>query len=104
MCKEREMKKVIFLCLSVFWACHSHALDWESSPNNWNNNPNNWENSKYNWNNNPNNWDNSPLNYGNERIIRDNSGNPKGYIVPKSDGGINYFDLDGNRKGYSPPR
>ena len=35
-----------------------------------------------------------------DRIMRDNSGNPTGYAVPKSDGGANIYDLDGNREGY----
>lgn len=79
------------------------AGDWNSNPNNWDNSVHNWNNSPYNWNNNPNNWSNNPNRFGNERIIRDNSGAPSGYTVPKPDGGVNYFDLDGTRKGYTPP-
>ena len=66
---------------------------WEDSPYNWENSINNWDNS-------PNNWENSPNNWNSDRIIRDNSGNPTGYAVPKSDGGANIYDLDGVREGY----
>ena len=59
------------------------------------------------FNNNPLNYNNSPLNfenstnrYGNENIIRDNQGNAVGYEVEKSDGGVNYFNLNGERQGY----
>lgn len=85
------------MCLACSTAS---AFDWDSSPYNWDNNQMNWENNTYNWENNPYNWDNSPHKYGNQRIIRDNQGNAMGYIVPKSSGGANLFDLDGNRQGY----
>jgi hypothetical protein len=80
------------------------AQDWESSPNNWSNSPNNWENSSSNWNNSPNNWENSPNNWGNERIIRGENGNAQGYAVPRADGGVNFYDGNGNRTGYLPKR
>ena len=50
--------------------------------------------------NSPNNFENSPNRYGNENIIRDNQGNAVGYEVEKSDGGVNYFNLNGERQGY----
>lgn len=79
-----------------------HADDyWESSPYNWKNSTNNWDNTEYNWKNSPNNWDNSPNNYNSKTIIRNEQGKPTGYVVPKTDGGVNYYDLKGNRKGYS---
>ncbi len=78
------------------------AQDWNSNPNNWKNSPNNWENSSHNWKNSPNNWENSSHRYGNERIIRDNDGNSTGYAVPKEDGGVNFYDDDGDRQGYLP--
>ena len=43
------------------------------------------------------------MRWGNERIIRDNNGKLTGYAVPKRDGGVNFFDLKGNRRGYLPP-
>ena len=73
---------------------------WEDSPYNWDNSINNWENNPNNWQNSPNNWENNPNNWSSDRIIRDNSGNPTGYVVPKSDGGANIYDFDGNREGY----
>jgi hypothetical protein len=78
------------------------AQDWSGSPNNWENSANNWDNSPSNWNNNPANWENSPNRYGNDRIIYDDRGNPSGYAVPKPSGGVNIFDLEGNRRGYTP--
>lgn len=86
----------------LIWAAPTLAQDWRSSPNNWQNSPNNWENSPNNWRNSPNNWNNSPNRWGNERIIRDNHGTPQGYVVPRRDGGMNLFDFDGNRRGYTP--
>jgi hypothetical protein len=81
----------------------TYADDWNSAPNNWDNMQNNWDNSSTNWKNSPNNWDNSPNKYGNTRIIRDSNGDPQGYAVPKEDGGVNYYDTYGNRRGYTPP-
>lgn len=92
---------ILALCLFSQLAI---AQDWNSSPYNWNNSPNNWENSSNNWKNSPNNYNNSEIKYGNERIIRDGSGNSKGYAVPKSDGGVNFYDVNGNRTGYLPAR
>jgi hypothetical protein len=96
----RQILRNGLLCSLIFFTGSVYAQDWESSPNNWKNSPNNWENSSSNWKNSPNNWDNSPMRYGNDRIIRDNEGQPKGYVVPKPDG-RNYYDLDGAREGYS---
>lgn len=90
---------VIFFPISLPLAT---AQDWRSSPLNWRNNQLNWENSPLNWRNNPQNWQNNPMRWGNERIIRDNNGKPTGYAVLKRDGGVNFFDLKGNRRGYLP--
>jgi hypothetical protein len=79
----------------------AHAGSWENSPNNWANSPNNWANSPNNWANSPNNWANSPNNqYGGNRVYG-NDGAAQGYAVPKAGGGTNYFDFNGNRRGYS---
>ena len=88
----------------IFAAPAYAQSDWEGSPNNWENSESNWENSSSNWQNSPHNWENSRHNYGNERIIRDGNGNAVGYAVPKKDGGVNYYDFDGNRKGYQPAK
>jgi len=61
-----------------------------------------WKSSPYNWKNSPYNWENSPMRWDNERIIRDENGEPTGYAVPKRDGGVNFFDLEGKRRGYLP--
>jgi hypothetical protein len=77
------------------------AGSWENSPNNWANSPNNWANSPNNWANSPNNWANNPANqYGGNRVYG-NDGAAQGYAVPRGDGGTNYFDFNGNRRGYS---
>ena len=57
-------------------------------------------NNPLNYNNSPLNFENSPNRYGNENIIRNNQGNAVGYEVEKSDGGVNYFNLNGERQGY----
>ncbi len=88
----------IVLCIS-FTNLFAGDL-WESSPNNWENSENNWENSEMNYENSPINWENNPNNIYSDRIIRDDSGNPTGYIVYKESGGANIFNFDGNREGY----
>jgi hypothetical protein len=49
------------------------------------------------------NMENNPININSDRIIRDSSGEATGYAVPKADGGVNYYDLQGNRQGYQGP-
>ena len=98
MIKLNHAKLILLFILQQITFVHSDS--WDSNPNNWNNSPNNWENSPNNWNNSHNNWENSPNNLNSDRIIRNEEGEPTGYSVPKSDGGTNYFDLDGNRTGY----
>ena len=88
----------------VFTVGMATAQDWGSSPNNWDNSSNNWDNSSSNWKNSPNNWENSPGRFGNDRIIHDGEGNPAGYAVPKDSGGVNLYDFDGDRRGYTPAR
>jgi hypothetical protein len=98
------MKSLAIVCV-VFLLFSGTAVaqtDWNSSPYNWENSPYNWENSPHNFKNSPYNWDNSPYKWNNDRIIRDNQGRAKGYAVPREDGGTNYYDFDGNRRGYKP--
>ena len=92
------------ILIAVMFSITAQANDWDSSPNNWNNSPNNWDNSSMSWDNSPNNWENSTNIYNNPRIIRDTNGNAQGYAVPKDDGGVNFFDRNGQRKGYLPAR
>jgi hypothetical protein len=77
--------------------------NWDKSPLNYENSELNYENSPLNYNNSPLNYQNSPMNYNSDRIIRDNSGDAIGYEVRKPDGGVNYFDMQGNRRGYQGP-
>ena len=51
---------------------------------------------------NPQNWQNSGDNYNSANGIYDRSGNRTGYSVPTENGGINYFNSDGSRRGYQP--
>ena len=94
------MKNFILIISFIIPTVYAGGTSWEDSPNNWDNSINNWDNSPNNWENSPNNWENNPNNWDSDRVIRDNSGNPTGYAVPKSNGGTNIYDLDGNRKGY----
>ena len=66
---------------------------YDSSPMNFDNNIMNYENS-------PMNFENSPMNYNSNRIIRNDSGDAIGYGVPKANGGMNIYNLDGVREGY----
>ena len=88
----------ILICLSGISIADN--TDFNNNPNNFENSPLNFENSPNNFHNSPNNFENSPNRYGNENIIRDNQGNAVGYEVEKSDGGVNYFNLNGERQGY----
>ena len=82
------------------WA--NNPQNWQNSPDNWKNSSQNWQNSWDNWKNSPQNWDNSGSNYNSTNGIYDSNGNRIGYIVPSADGGINYFNNDGSRRGYQP--
>lgn len=93
---------IVFTVLLIFSGAAIAQTDWNSSPYNWKNSPYNYENSPYNYKNSPYNYDNSPYKYNNDRIIRDNQGRAKGYGVPKEDGGVNYYDFHGKRRGYKP--
>lgn len=89
---------IALLAIGISFA-HADGF-WDSSPYNWENNSLNWDNSSFNWENNSLNWDNSPSNWNSNRIIRNTDGDATGYAVPKIDGGVNYFNLDGIREGY----
>jgi hypothetical protein len=103
-----------FVCTACFAQTYDRynspsSQNWANSPQNWNNSPDNWKNSRQNWQNNPDNWKNSPQNwqnsadnYNNANGIYDSRGNRIGYSVPTPNGGINYFNSDGSRRGYQP--
>ena len=82
------------------WA--NSLQNWHNSPNNWQNSSQNWQNSSQNWKNSAQNWQNSANNYNNANGIYDSSGNRVGYGVPSANGGLNYFNNDGSRRGYQP--
>jgi len=90
---------VLFSPFSIL-TVHADVTNWANNPNNFENSTMNFDNSPMNYNNSPMNFQNNPMNLNSDRIIRDNSGNARGYAVPKSDGGVNYFDLQGHREGY----
>lgn len=96
----RALIGVAGLCLIAGVA---DAQDWRSSPYNLNNSPYNFNNSPYNPNNSPYNFNNSP--YSNQsNSVYDTSGNRRGYVVERPDGGANLFDNRGSRMGYVPGR
>lgn len=82
------------------WA--NSPQNWRNSPDNWQNSSQNWQNSSQNWKNSPQNWQNSANNYNNANGIFDSRGNRIGYSVPTANGGMNYFNNDGSRRGYKP--
>ena len=82
------------------WA--NSPQNWQNSPNNWQNSSQNWQNSSQDWKNSPQNWQNSGNNYNNTNGIYDTTGDRAGYSVPTANGGINYFNNDGSRRGYRP--
>ncbi len=82
------------------WA--NSPQNWQNSPDNWQNSSQNWQNRSDDWKNSPQNWENSGNNYNNANGIYDSSGNRVGYSVPSANGGVNYFNNDGSRRGYQP--
>lgn len=98
------MQKIILFTVACVL---SAGLAWgftsfDNSPNNFDNSPLNFDNSPNNFDNSPMNFKNSPMRFNNKRIIRDNSGRARGYVVPKDNGGANVFDMRGNRQMYIP--
>ena len=103
------LKTALYLCtmLSVTFVCtvcFAQIFDQNNSTSsqNWANSPQNWQNSPDNWKNSPQNWQNSSNNFDNANGIYDSNGNRIGYSVPSANGGINYFNSDGSRRGYQP--
>jgi len=82
------------------WA--NSSQNWRNSPGNWQNSSQNWQNSSQNWQNNPQNWQNNANNYNQANGVYDSNGGRTGYSVPSANGGMNYFNNDGSRKGYQP--
>jgi hypothetical protein len=56
----------------------------------------------YNYKNSPYNYKNSPYNLNSSNGIYDEDGERQGYAVRRSDGGVNFFNDEGNRTGYMP--
>lgn len=75
-------------------------VPWEASPYNWPNSPYNFENSPNNFANSIKNFQNAEGRRGRLNIVN-SLGVVTGYAIVKRDGGINYFDSDGDRIGYS---
>jgi hypothetical protein len=78
------------------------AQNYNSSPYNYRNSPYNYENSPYNYKNSPYNYKNSPYNLNSSNGIYDEDGERQGYAVRRHDGGVNFFNDEGNRTGYMP--
>ena len=100
----RVMTITVLTCFNlVSQVSIADITNWENNPMNYENSEMNYENSPMNYNNSPMNYQNNPMNYNSDRIVRDNSGHAMGYAVPKPDGGVNYFDMQGHREGYQGP-
>ena len=84
------------------WA--NSPQNWKNNPDNWANSPQNYQNNSQNWKNSPQNWQNSASNYNSTNGIYDSAGNRVGYGVPTANGGVNYFNNDGSRRGYQSGR
>jgi hypothetical protein len=90
---------LLVICFSPSFSL-SDDFDWQGSPQNWANSPYNFENSPLNFKNSPDNFQNRKDNP--ERInIVNLLGLVTGYAIVKEDGGVNYFNNDGERVGYS---
>ena len=96
------MKIIIIILVCASGAVLADGVDFNTSnPYTYSNNPYTNSNNPYAPDNNRYNNDNNPYNQNSQRIIRDNSGQPIGYAVPKKDGGTNYFSYGSTeRKGY----
>lgn len=101
--KKWHLALTAILLLMAQGSASADVTNWENNPMNFENSEMNFDNSPDNFNNSPMNFENNPMNFNSERVIRDNSGHPMGYEVPKSNGGVNYFDLQGHRRGYQGP-
>lgn len=83
-------------------ASASHAqTTYEDSIFNFQNSPYNFENSPYNFKNSPYNYENSQYNIYSPNATYNELGQRNGYKTESSTGVTNYFDNNGNRKGYS---
>ena len=93
---------LIVIYLSAWWASISYADSiFDSSPMNFDNSILNFDNSMLNYENSILNFENSPMNYDSHRIIRSPEGEVLGYGVPKQNGGMNIYNINGDRIGYT---
>ena len=98
------MKKIVSVTVSVLalTAGVSRAqVPFNDSIYNFQNSPYNFENSPYNFKNSPYNFDNSQYNINSPNAVYDAQGNRVGYKTESNQGVTNYFDNNGNRKGYT---
>jgi hypothetical protein len=101
--KRRDIFFTVPVLAVVFFstvAIAQSTLPWEVSPYNWRNSPYNYDNSAANFLNSPYNVANREGQRGRINIVN-LLGIVTGYAVIKKDGGINYFDNEGKRLGYS---
>lgn len=98
------MKKIWNVTVSVLalMAGVSHAqVPYSDSIYNYNNSPYNFDNSPYNYQNSPYNYENSQYNVYSQNAIYNERGQRSGYKTESPTGVVNYYDNNGNRKGYS---
>ena len=79
---------------------HAEVTSVEDSVYTYANSPYNFANSPYNYVNSPFNPVNSRLNLNSPNAVFDAQGNRTGYSTKTDSGVINYYDNNGNRKGY----
>lgn len=88
---------IVFLYVKP--AC-AQIPNWDNSPYNFKNSEMNYDNSSYKFDNSPYNWNNNQYNYDSRTRVYTNSGNSIGYETISPSGVQNYFDSNGNRRGY----
>ena len=99
---REEIMRVTWWIVMALITCPSLVVAQSNSLWPYNRDNSSENNSPSNWRNSPNNWNNSPYNMNSRNGLYDGDGNRTGYAVRRSDGGVNFFDNQGRRRGYTP--
>jgi hypothetical protein len=95
------MKKTILSSMMLLATLsHAQVTPVENSIYNYANSPYNYANSPYNYTNSPYNLDNSVYNPYAPNAVYNGKGDRVGYSTKTDAGVTNYYDNNGNRKGY----
>ena len=87
--------------LFVTTLCSAKVTSYEDSVYNYVNSPYNYANSQYNYANSPYSYNNSAYNSQAPNAVYNAQGQRTGYKTTTEAGVTNYYDNNGNRKGYS---